>query len=115
MCIGKGIPIDVEEYRNWASLGVNLPKNCLNLRKGPSTSEPIIRCIFPNKVKGQEFSHFSILATKGSWAKVEVASYVLTDAAQSECDYSEHRKDIGWIKAIDDDGFPNIWFSVTNQ
>lgn len=110
----KNISIDIEEYRNWASLGVNLNGNCLNLRKGPSTSNAVIRCISKNKTSGQEFSHFSILETKKDWAKVEVVTYVMTDAAQSECDYSEHKKEIGWIKAMDDNGFPNIWYSVTN-
>lgn len=110
----KNISIDIEEYRNWASLGVNLNGNCLNLRKGPSTSNPIIRCISDNKISGREFSHFSILETKKSWAKVEVVTYIMTDSAQSECDYSEHRKETGWIKVMDDNGFPNIWYSVTN-
>lgn len=109
----KNIPIDVEEFRNWASLGVNLNNNCLNLRKGPSTNDGIIRCISGNHESRKQFSHLSIIETKEDWAKVEVVKYVLTDAAESECDYSEHSKEIGWIKAVDDNGFPNVWYSVT--
>lgn len=109
----KNIPIDVEEFRNWASLGVNLNNNCLNLRKGPSTSDAVIRCISGNHESRKQFSHLSIIETKEDWAKVEVVKYVLTDEAESECDYSEHSREIGWIKAVDDNGFPNVWYSVT--
>lgn len=109
------IPIEIEEYRNWASIGVNLNRNCLNLRKGPSTDDGVISCVKSNKEKGGEFSHFSILETKKDWAKVEVVTYVMSDNAESECDYAEHSKQVGWIKAIDNNGFPNIWYSVMNS
>lgn len=109
----KNIPIDIEEFRNWASLGVNLNDNCLNLRKGPSTENSIIRCISGNKSSKDQFSHLSIIETQEDWAKVEVVKYVLPEDAESECDYSEHSREIGWIKAVDDNGFPNVWYSVT--
>ncbi len=110
----KNIPIEIEEFRNWASIGVNLSNSCLNLRKGPSTSDGVIRCISSNKSSTKQFSHFSLLETKGAWAKVEVSTYIMTDEAQSECDYNESSREVGWIKALDDNGFPNIWYSVMN-
>jgi len=108
------VPIDIEEYRNWASIGVNLKGNCLNLRSGASTKDNIIKCVKANREDGKEFSHISILEQKNKWAKVEVVTYVMSNDAVSECDYNEHEKNVGWIKALDDNGFPNIWYSVMN-
>ena len=64
-----------------------------------------------------KFSHLEIQKTQGNWAKVEVINYIFEDnfggESGEDCLYKELNRKTGWLKAIDNSGFPNIWFSVS--
>lgn len=97
-------------------IGVNLPRNCLNLRKSPSLTAEKITCIHGNDWAEFNITHLLILEFKENWAKIETIElgYDPTkDEGAESCAFKEVRRRTGWLKAIDDNGFPNIWFSVT--
>ncbi len=111
------IPKKMKEYISWAKIGVNFKKDCLNLRESPSINSSIIVCVPGNDWKSNEHSHFKILKTLGDWAMVEVTTYIYdpeSDESGEGCTFLEKNKRIGWVKAIDKTGFPNIWYSVTS-
>ncbi|MDX2249743.1 MAG: SH3 domain-containing protein [Bacteroidia bacterium] len=74
----------------------------LNLRKSPSTSGEKI-----TSIKGDLYMVKFTGKREGLWAEVEVTLY---DIHPCEGDAQEQNKWSGWIKLMDDKGFPNIWF-----
>jgi hypothetical protein len=108
----------INQFKSFANIGVNLTKSCLNLREGPSVNSKKIRCILGNDWENGELTHLKILDYEGNWAKVEVITYTIFEAPEDDesdsgFSFSEKNRQYGWVKAIDDTGFPNIWFSVT--
>jgi hypothetical protein len=105
-----------EKYTNYdLNIGVNVKKSCLNLRKDPTINAMILICIKGNDWEKGFGSGIRIKEVKGNWAKIEYFEmHSKNDAEESDddCSYNEKNNKIGWIKAIGDDGFPNIWFSV---
>ena len=77
--------------------------SALVLRKAPSIiSEAVLSfggTLFVIKIIGP---------WKGSWVYIEIAHYSKYDMVPSESDLLHRYR--GWIKALDDKGFPNIWF-----
>ncbi len=108
------LPSEVVKMANFATIGVNLTDICLNFRKGPSTNDDKIDCINGNSWSNKQWVHFKILEHKDKWAKVE-ATYTIygEDDTGGDCSFTEIKKETGWVKALGDDGYPNIWFSVT--
>jgi hypothetical protein len=109
----------VNSFKSTATLGVNLTKNCLNLREGPSTQSKKIRCVPGNDWDNGELVELKILDHEGNWAKVVVITYKILENDKNiegpdDCNFSEKNRQYGWVKAIDDTGFPNIWFDVTS-
>ncbi len=110
----SNLPKEILNVKKQTNIGVNLVESCLNLRELPQINSSKIDCCASNGwSKGTR--HLIILERKGQWAKVEV-TYLLPEiieGSMSDCDNIEDKKIIAWVKAIDDNGFPNIWFSVS--
>ena len=107
------ITLKDRRFFEWANIGVNLNKHCLNLRKEPSIESELIECIYGNyESKFQEgVTHMKIIDYKSVWAKVEVCTYIYQEGDE-DCPSKLKSKRVGWLKAIDQSGFPNIWYSV---
>lgn len=99
------------------NLGINLNKSCLNLRKHPNNNSTKIKCLKGNDW-GQGFcTGIRIIKRLNNWAEVEyfeMHSSVKSIENDEDCNYIERNNQVGWIKAIDDNGFPNIWYSVSS-
>jgi hypothetical protein len=79
-----------------------LPTQGLNLRKGPSTKDPVIA-----KLLGENYLIHLTGARKGFWMEAIVEYW-----PEHPCNGGESatKNYTGWIKALDDKGFPNIWY-----
>jgi hypothetical protein len=109
-------PDTVGPWRNRpGSLGVNLFKSCLNVRAEASTDSKVIACISKN-VDDRKFHRFNIeYHDDNGWAFIVVQEYVIDTSESGEgCHYKIQSELRGWARAIDEKGYPNIWFSVTN-
>ena len=109
-------PGELQELVKNANIGVNLIKTCLNLRKENDINSEIIKCIPSNKIEQSGHTHLKILETSGDWANVEVTVYEYdseNDESGEGCSFRQKEKITGWVKAIDENGFPNIWHSIT--
>jgi hypothetical protein len=95
-----------------AKTGVNLIKNCLNLRSGPSIDANKIMCIPSNDFGNKYEIELDILELKNKWAKVKVKE--LHPTPNHDCNTTVKNINEGWVKAIAENGYPNIWFSVTS-
>lgn len=117
LLFNENISIKKDEFYESVNIGVNLEKGCLNLRAAPTTNAKKLKCIHGNNWNKSFHTHFKILETKNNWAKVESVDYhfepLMNDSGEN-CSFLEKNKTIGWIKAIDESGFPNIWFSTTS-
>lgn len=106
-----------EKYVNFnLNIGVNIENKCLNLRESPNTNSSIILCMKGNDWDKKYVTGVRIKEVKGDWAKIEYFEMHSKKEAienDEDCTYIEKNNKIGWIKAIADDGFPNIWFSVS--
>jgi len=105
------LPKELAEYLGFANIGLNLYKSCINLRKGPSTEFEIIKCLKSNDWDDNGMTEMRIIEIKGSWAKIEAETFTW---GGGECDFTKDKDWIGWIKAIDENGKPNIWYSITS-
>jgi len=105
------LPDEMLRYLGFANIGLNLYKSCINLRMGPSTEFEILKCLKSNDWADFGLTKMKIIETKGNWAKIEAETFI---AGDEECEYIKDKDWIGWIKAIDDNGKPNIWYSVTS-
>lgn len=95
-----------------SNIGVNLIKNCLNLRTLPSKSGHKILCIPSNDWESEYVVQLDILEFKDAWARIHYTELHPTE--DHECYTTEKNEKVGWVKAFSDDGFPNIWFSATS-
>ena len=77
----------------------------LTLRESPSLiSKPIL------SFHGNLYVIEIIGPWKGSWVYVEIMQYSKFDMILNERDIQHRYR--GWIKALDERGFPNIWFTT---
>ncbi|HZV70046.1 MAG TPA: hypothetical protein VFG10_10900 [Saprospiraceae bacterium] len=100
------------------ALGINLKRNCLNLRAEPNINSALIYCIPGNdwqQGKSNEYYEMTISEYQGSWAYVDVTFNDLILEKPDGCMGKEKKKLKGWIKAIADNGFPNIWYPVSGN
>jgi len=96
-------------YRDWLQYLTDHPTTFsppqdfgLNLRKGAGVSYQKLESL-----KGDSYSiQLSGKTTLGTWAEVKVIKY---DGYPCE-DRAEIASWTGWIKVLDDKGFPNIWY-----
>lgn len=117
----ENIPEELHIARNIANIGVNLSSLCLNLREKPSITSRKIACLGTNGLEGM--SKMLKMKSNGPWINVRV-SY----CAPGNIDYGDmdeggcggccckikETEYLGWMKAISESGFPNIWYSVTS-
>lgn len=99
------------------NLGINLNKSCLNLRKHPRNNSLKIKCLKGNDWDQGFCTGLRIRKRLNNWAEVEYFEMhptVKSIENDEDCSYIERNKQVGWIKAIDDNGFPNIWYSVSS-
>ncbi len=111
---GQGIPTELEVGRKMARIGINLEQSCLNLRKAPSPTATKVVCIPSDDFGG--IAELRILEWQRNWAKVQASicdpRHTDKRATPYGCDCEvEETTHYGWVKAIDDSGFPNIWFT----
>ncbi|MEL7222025.1 MAG: hypothetical protein AAGJ93_11950 [Bacteroidota bacterium] len=100
-----------------AKIGVNLEKSCLRLREQASLDSEIITCIPGNDWNEEIVNHLEILSFNENWAKVKVTTLVYSSAADDSADGCGHvpvKEETGWVLAIDDAGYPNIWYAVSS-
>lgn len=74
----------------------------MNLREAPNTSAPILVL-----AKGEQFEITPTGKVDGFWAEVIIEEY---DSVYCESPHNLVKSYIGWIKILDDAGYPNIWF-----
>ena len=98
------------------SIGVNLTKNCLNLREHPSVDAAHIICMLSNDWEQNFVVRLKVLEIKGNWAMLEYVEVHPSKDYPNDGDcYSINKNEKkGWAKALADDGYPNIWFAVTS-
>ena len=106
----EGLKID--PYYTNAKAGVNLIKNCLNLRTSPKITENKIICIPSNDFGNVYEVELKIIQIIDNWAKVKFSE--LHPTLNHDCNTTVKNEKTGWVKAISDNGFPNIWFSSTS-
>lgn len=51
---------------------------------------------------------------ESTFTEIENPCGIMFPRGEDDCPYKEFRNGIGWVKAIDEKGFPNIWYSVTS-
>jgi hypothetical protein len=112
----NALPEEIQWLLEMGSIGVNLTEVCLNLRTEPNIQSDKIRCVSENSWSTDFHTHFLVKDYRNGWALVESTQYgyapELDDSGEG-CAFKEIRKETGWVKAIDDNGYPNIWYSVT--
>lgn len=115
--IQKTIYSNIQEVK----MGVNIKKSCINLRSAPTVKSEKILCVLGNDWKSGNKIWMSIINTKNNWAYVRVQLLSLDDELNSIEDYHEclqfkiDKEYLGWVKMVDDSGFPNIWYSVSHS
>lgn len=82
------------------------PSSGLNLREKPTTRSKVIK-----KLEGELFEISPTNENIGLWTKVKVKKYKEhpCESSLSETEIVEYELE-GWIKMVDDDGLPNVWF-----
>lgn len=109
----EAFPDELNQMISGASIGINEPKFCMNLRSEPNVSSRVIKCISAFKREG--YTHFEILEVKDDWAKVKSKYYKRFKALDyNDCPYNLEEEKIGWINTVDHKGFPNLWYAVSS-
>lgn len=110
-------PEELASFLKFANIGVNVEGQCLNLRREHSLDSEILKCLPPNDDRGFTHSHIKILERIGDWVKVDATFFVYDEANDDSgegCAFKEQAHYTGWLKAVDESGFPNLWYSVTS-
>lgn len=111
------LPVDYQKVVANLNFGVNLINSCLNLRSEGSTKGEIITCIKSNKDE-MEYSQIDVIEERKGWAYVKYRKLTWYDdpgGYVGGCNYKIVRESYGWLKAIDDNGHPNIWFPLIRE
>jgi hypothetical protein len=95
------------------NVGVNLTRTCLNVRTGPSVDSTKIACIPRDLNLNEADVRIKILDQSNDWAYVLVEAYVFQEG-DYDCPSKLEKSMKGWVKAIADNGFPNLWYAVTS-
>ena len=121
LLLADNIPAELQKGKRIANLGINLTSVCLNLRKSPSVKSNKIKCFGGNGP--QRLVKLTYLDSRGKWMKVKISYCNKKDIDNSDMDEGgcggccckiKPTEFEGWMKAISEDGFPNIWYSVTS-
>jgi len=109
------LPETAKEGRK-ATLGININRGCLDLKIAPDTTAQSLQCIEGNRFGDSVFTEIKILESKEHWAKVQLIKWrhdAELEATGAKCTYRPEQLGEGWIKAVEEDGFPYIWFATT--
>lgn len=109
--------LDVKDKRYRFKIGVNINKSCLNLRQESKLASKKNLCALGNDWNKNYETIIELQKVKGNWAKVKYFErHPADDYPNNDEDCFSIKKNIknGWMKAIDDNGFPNLWFSVSS-
>ena len=119
----KELPEDLQSLFSNRWLGVNLKKNCLNLRESPSLNAPVIDCIpsndwwiYTGAADPSLVTSLEIEEVAGNWARIVVKFFHkdLNGTFEDPCErFSETKSVRGWIKLIDERNYPNVWFAFS--
>lgn len=97
-------------------IGINLRNNCLNIRDAPNKLSNKVICALGNDWTKDFETVVEIIEVKTNWAKVYYyelhpsSNYPTND---EDCYSVKKNENVGWIKAISESGFPNVWFAVS--
>lgn len=111
------LPANYQNVFRTLSLGVNLFNGCLNLRKERSVDSEVVTCI-PNNTTDVEYSEIQIIENRDVWAYVKYQKlewYEDHEGYDGGCHYKVVNQAYGWIKVIDERGYPNIWFPLIEE
>ncbi len=81
-----------KDFCGWANIGVNLEKNCLNLRADPSINSTKILCVLGNDWEKPYLTHLKIMENNGNWAKVEYTEQhppLIKSESDEDCTFIE--------------------------
>ena len=99
-------------------LSVALADQCLQLREAPRNDSKSIICLERHDwQKEPPLMYIKIVSeAKGNWTRVEVQEYLVDPvlAGGDACSLYKNRLFKGWIKFLDDNGSPNIWYYNTS-
>jgi hypothetical protein len=108
------LPAEVMLARR-AGLGINITKWCVPLFESGDDQSEMIKCIYGNKTEGKTYSELKILEFKDGWARVKVLEWQsdhIDHPTAEECKGLKKEVADGWMKVINEKGFPLIWFAV---
>jgi hypothetical protein len=112
----QNVPAELTDIIRNANIGVNVLQTCLNLRKEGHVESEVLECLVSNTQNKTGHTHLKIIEINGDWANVEVTNYEF-DEKRNEggegCSFRVVKKITGWVKLVDKNGHPNIWYSVT--
>ena len=96
-------------------IGVNLPNSCINLRTEPSLNGEIVTCLRANSYNEDRETHIEIklIDFYKNWAYISTTEYIYdeeNDESGEGCSFKVINKKIGYVKAFDKSGRPNIWY-----
>ena len=75
----------------------------INLREGSGATNPKITTL-----RGELIDITPTGKKKGLWLEVDVVRYDVHFCTDGQAHIAEHWK--GWLKAVDDQGYPNLWY-----
>lgn len=113
LLFNKVLRKEILGYDSEVNVGINLVKSCLNLRTSPSVDSAKIACIPAELNQPTEDVRIKILKQSNDWAYVLVEAYVFQDG-DVDCPSKLAISMKGWVKAIADNGFPNLWYAVSS-
>lgn len=102
----------------WVNIGVNLLNSCLYLRTEPSIQSDKITCLNNNNRFDEtgRITHMEIIYIQDDWARVIAREYVYDlekDELGDGCAFKVVNEYTGFVKAVDDNGRPNIWYAMS--
>ncbi len=111
----KFLSQELEGLRDFAELGINVTKSCINLRITPHSKSEIIECVPGNDWNDELQTKMKVLEVSGDWAKLNIEFFEADgeDASGNCLTFRKIREQAGWVKMVNETGFPNIWYSVT--
>ncbi len=111
----KFVSQELKGLRDFAKLGINVTKSCVNLRITPHSKSKIIECVPGNDWNDELQTEMKVLEVSADWAKLNIEFFEADgeDASGNCLTYRKIREQVGWVKMVNETGFPNIWFSVT--
>lgn len=95
-------------YQSWMTFMTQTNRTFFTLEYGMNVrKKPSVRGERIFTVKGDQFEITPTGKTKGLWAEVIIKEY---DSEYCEGNHNLLKEYRGWLKILDDKGFPNLWY-----